>query len=252
MDNNLSISIVTPVLNSFNFLEKTILSVKNQDYPYIEHIIIDGESTDGTLDIIKKYDGKYNMKWLSEKDNGIYSAMNKGFALTKGDVVGILNSDDTYASEKTISTIVKSIKNSDCCWGNLIYVDKKDKNKTIRRWDSSSYKKNLFKKGWHPPHPTFFVKREIFLKYGLFNINFKIASDYELMLRFLEKHNISSVFIPEILVKMTIGGISNKNIFNVFKANIECYKSWKINNLKINPLMILLKPLSKINQYFNY
>ena len=140
-------------------------------------------------------------------------------------------------------------KKVDSVYGDLVYVDIKDTNKIVRYWKSKPYKKGLFQKGWHPAHPTFFVKKEIYDKYGLFNLDFKIAADYELMLRFLEKYKISSSYIPEIFVKMRLGGKSNKNIANIIRANIESYKAWKINNLHINPIMFTLKPLSKLSQF---
>ncbi len=244
----MKVSIITPTFNSAETLENTIKSVLSQSYPDIEYIIVDGKSTDNTLDIVKKYD-KIN-KVISEPDKGIYDAMNKGIRLATGDVVGILNSDDIYASENVIDRVVKAIKETDCCWGNLLYVDKKDENKTIRRWISSEYKEDLFEKGWHPPHSTFFVKKNVYDRYGVFNLNFKIAADYELMLRLLEKNKISFSFIPEILVKMKIGGTSNRSVLNIIKANIECYNAWKVNELKINPLKLFLKPFSKVKQYF--
>ncbi len=245
----MKVSIITPTFNSAETLEDTVKSVLFQNYPDIEYIIIDGKSTDNTLDIVKKY--KID-KVISEPDKGIYDAMNKGIRLASGDVVGILNSDDIYVSKNVIDKVVKAIKEVDCCWGNLLYVDRKDENKVIRKWFSSEYKEGLFKKGWHPPHSTFFVKKSVYDKHGVFNLNFKIAADYELMLRFLEKHKIKSSFIREILVKMKIGGTSNRSVLNIIKANIECYDAWKVNGLKINPLKLLLKPLSKIKQHFNY
>jgi len=134
-------------------------------------------------------------------------------------------------------------------WGDLVYVERNNIDKIVRFWKSSEYNEGKFKKGWHPPHPAFFVKKEVYDKYGLFDLNFKIAADIEIMLRFLEKFKISSAYIPEILVKMRTGGTSAKNIKNIIKANIETYRAWKANGLKINPLRILLKPLSKILQF---
>jgi len=201
--------------------------------------------------MIKKYEN-YIDYWVSEPDEGIYDAMNKGIKLANGDIIGFLNSDDLYASNKVIEKVVDIFKNKkvDSVYGDLIFVDRNNILKIKRYWRSKSYEKGLFQKGWHPAHPTFFVKKKIYQEYGLFNLNLKIAADYELMLRFLERYSITTYYIPDILVKMRIGGISNKNIMRILQANMECYKAWKINNLKINPLKIFLKPLSKITQYF--
>ncbi|HRS47652.1 MAG TPA: glycosyltransferase, partial [Candidatus Paceibacterota bacterium] len=137
----------------------------------------------------------------------------------------------------------------DVCWGDLVYVKKDNLNKITRVWKSSEFKTGKFKTGWHPPHPTFFVKREIYEKFGVFRENFKIAADYELMLRLLEKHQVKSSYIPQTLVRMREGGKSNwKSILNVLKANLECYRSFKINQLPVSPFFIFIKPFSKIKQ----
>ena len=246
----MKISIITVVYNNKDTIKDAIESVLNQTYQNIEYIIIDGVSTDGTVDIIKSYGDKID-KVISEPDKGIYDAMNKGIKLASGDIIGILNSDDFYANNNIIEKVVKEFedKKVDSVYGDLVYVNAKDTNKIVRYWKSKPYKKGLFTKGWHPAHPTFFVKKEIYDKYGIFNLDFKIAADYELMLRFLEKYQISNSYIPEIFVKMRLGGESNQSIKNIIKANIESYNAWKINGLYINLFMILLKPLSKLFQY---
>jgi len=246
----MKVSIITVVYNNEDTIKDAIESVLNQTYKNIEYIIIDGVSTDGTVEVIKSYGDKID-KFISEKDNGIYDAMNKGIKLASGDIVGILNSDDFYANNNIIEKVVKEFedKKVDSVYGDLVYVNAKDTNKIVRYWKSKPYKKGLFTKGWHPAHPTFFVKKEIYDKYGIFNLDFKIAADYELMLRFLEKYQISNSYIPEIFVKMRLGGESNQSIKNIIKANIESYNAWKVNGLYINLFMILLKPLSKLFQY---
>lgn len=247
----MKVSIITVVWNNADTIKDAIESVLNQTYKNIEYIIVDGGSTDGTIEVIQSYGNKIS-KFISEKDEGIYDAMNKGIKLATGDIVGILNSDDFYKSNDVIETVVREFmsKDIDCLYGDLEYVDKNDTSKVIRYWKSNPYKEGLFQKGWHPPHPTFFVKREIYYKYGMFNTNFKIAADYELMLRFLEKYKIKSSYIPKVLVRMRLGGASNRNLINIIKANIECYKAWKVNNLSVNPISILIaKPFSKLLQY---
>jgi len=244
------VSIITVVWNNKETIKDAIDSVLDQTYKDIEYIIIDGASTDGTVDIVKSYGDKIT-KFISEPDKGLYDAMNKGIALATGDIVGILNSDDMYASSDIIEKIVYEFenKNIDSLYGDLVYVSENDTSKVVRYWKSKEYKKGLFQKGWHPAHPTFFVKKEIYNRYGVFNINFKIAADYELMLRFLEKYQITSSYINEIFVKMRLGGASNQSIKNIIKANLESYRAWKINELYINPFVFLLKPLSKIKQF---
>lgn len=244
------ISIITVCLNSVATIEDAIKSVLTQDYKDIEHIVVDGGSTDGTLEILAKYQSQI-AKCISEPDNGVYDAMNKGIKLATGDIIGFLNSDDFYADKTVIRKIAEMVMaaNADCCYGDLEYVDRNNLNKTIRKWKSRPYYDGLFEKGWHPPHPTFFVKKSIFDKYGGFDLAFDIGADYELMLRFLKKHRIKSYYIPSVLVKMRTGGKSNKNLWQIVKANMECFHAWKKNGLKISPFIILKKPASKLIQY---
>lgn len=252
MKKNPSISIITVVLNNKNHIASAIESVLSQKYENIEYIIIDGGSTDGTMEIVEKYKNRIS-KIVSEKDEGIYYAMNKGLNMASGDIIGILNSDDIYTNSGVADQIVKEITevDADVCWGNMVYVNKNDTDKIVRFWKSSEYKKGKFQKGWAPPHSTFFVKKEIYAKYGRFKTDFSIAADYELMLRFLEKHRIKSCYIPKVLVKMRMGGRSNSSLSNIARGAIECYRSWKINNLKINPIIpLFIRPASKIFQYF--
>ena len=214
--------------------------------------MVDGSSTDGTIDIIKKYSDRIS-KFISEKDSGLYDAMNKGIRLTTGDIVGILNADDIYCDVDVIKNVVEEFNQSgaDICFGNIYYVKKDDINKITRTWQSCEYKEGLFQKGWHPPHPAFFVKKSIYDKYGVFRTDMRLAADYELMLRFLEKNKVKSVFLDKFLVKMREGGESNfKNLGKVIFGNKESLRAWKVNNLKINPLIFFLKPIRKLSQLF--
>ena len=185
------------------------------------------------------------------KDDGIYFALNKGIDIASGDIIGILHSDDFYAHEQVISMVVREFenKNVDSVYGDLQYVDKTNTHKIIRNWKSGKYKKGMFLNGWMPPHPTFFVKREHYKKYGNFNTNLKSAADYELMLRLLHKHQLKTSYIPEILVKMRVGGKSNVSFINRIYANREDRLAWKINELKPGFFTLLLKPLSKLGQF---
>ena len=246
----MKVSIVTPTYNSAKTIVDTILSVNKQDYANIEHIIIDGGSKDNTLELIRNTPNRVK-KIISEPDKGIYDAMNKGVALATGDIVGILNSDDFYNSNDVIAKVVKTFQEGEYegVYGDLEYVDARNTNRVVRYWESKAYKEGLFKKGWHPAHPTFFVKKEVYDKYGNFNLKYKIGADYEIMLRFIEKNRIKVAYIPETLVKMRVGGASNQSIKNIIKANIECYNAWKDNVLSILPFVFILKPLSKTLQY---
>lgn len=246
----MKVSIITVCFNSARTIQDTIRSILSQDHKDIEYIVVDGGSMDGTLDILKKYRDRIH-KYISEPDDGIYHAMNKGIKLSTGNIVGFLNSGDIYASENVIGKIVESIQanNVDCCYGDLEYVSKDNPAKTVRKWKSRPYKDGLFEKGWHPPHPTFFVKKCVFGKYGGFDLNYAIGADYELMLRFLRKYGIISCYIPDVLIKMRTGGKSNKNLWQIIKANIECYRAWKKNGIRMNPLIMLRKPFSKLVQY---
>ncbi|MBD3797565.1 MAG: glycosyltransferase, partial [Campylobacterales bacterium] len=191
-------------------------------------------------------------KFISESDRGLYDAMNKGLKMSTGDVVGILNSDDVYASSDILEIVAANFqtKNIDCLFGDLEYVNADDLSKVVRYWRSKEYVKGAFHKGWHPAHPTFFVKREFYEKYGLFNLELKIAADYELMLRFLEKYKLKSAYIHKTFVKMRVGGESNRSIKNIIQANIESYRAWKINDLNVGMWIIFCKPLSKVKQFF--
>lgn len=246
----LKISIVTVVLNNKDYIEDCIQSVISQTYPFVEYIIMDGGSTDGTLDVIKKYREDIAI-FISESDEGIYDAMNKGIKAATGDIIGILNSDDVYAGDNCLATVAACFaeNNVDSCFADLVYVDADNIDKQVRYWQAGDYSKNNFKRGWMPPHPTFFVRRSVYEEYGLFNLNFPLTADYELMLRFLYKNNVSTSYIPMCLVKMRSGGKCHPGLVNTFNNMKENYRAWKVNGLKANPLTFLLKPLSKTIQY---
>jgi len=246
----MKISIITVVYNNKDFIEDCIDSVIAQSYQNIEYIIIDGNSNDGTLSVVKKYE-KHISKWISESDSGIYDAMNKGIKLATGEVIGMLNSDDIYSNKNVIEHVMNLFKKMDIdgCYGDLLYVSK-DLKENVRYWKAGVYKEGKFRKGWMPPHPTFFVRKKFYEKFGGFNSDFEISADYELMLRFIEKKHLSIYYLPEIIIKMRIGGKSNKGVKNLLKKSIEDYKAWKVNNMRMSPLIMVKKPLSKIGQFF--
>lgn len=234
----MKISIITITYNSQKTLDDTIKSVLSQKYNDIEYIIVDGNSKDSTIDIVKSYGDKIS-KFVSEKDNGIYDAMNKGLRLATGDVVGILNSDDVYFDEHVIEKVMHKFQkeNVDSVYGDLYYVKPENLNEVVRYWKSSDFVKGSFAKGWHPPHPSFFVKREVYEKYGTFDLNMKVSADFELMLRFLEKFKISTLYLPEVIVRMRIGGESNRSIGNIIKGNRSILKAFEKNQVKVNKLL---------------
>jgi glycosyltransferase involved in cell wall biosynthesis len=248
----LKVSIITVCYNSSETIEATIRSVINQDYPNIEYIIVDGKSTDNTLQVIDPYLDKIP-KLISEKDNGIYFAINKGIVLATGDVIGILHADDFYVNDHIISDVVKEFthKGSDTVYGDLQYVDRQDTNKVKREWKSGEYKDGMFFKGWMPPHPAFFVLKKCYDKFGAFNTALKSAADYEMMLRLLHKYKCTTAYIPKVLVKMRVGGKSNVSLANRIKANREDKKAWLLNGLKPGMFTLIRKPLSKLGQFFS-
>ena len=249
----MKMSIITVTYNSASTLNDCITSVRTQNYSDIEHIIIDGGSKDGTLSLLNsKSDGFANI--ISEPDKGIYDAMNKGIKLATGEIIVFLNSDDFYINQKVISRVVREFERDpllDACYADLIYVDQFDTSKIIRFMKSSKFKEGLFSKGWCPPHPTFFVRRSVFKKFGNFDLNFRFASDVDLMMRFLEKYKIKSQYISEVWVKMRMGGISNKNLKNIWLQNKEIIQSFNKNKIQINLFKFLIfKIISRIVQFF--
>lgn len=246
----MKISIVTAAFNSAATIKDTIESVLSQDYPNIEYIVADGGSKDGTVEILKSYGDQ--IKWISEKDSGIYDAMNKGVKMATGDAIGVVGSDDFYPDNQAISKVVKAFKesNADSVYGDLHYVDAVNTNKIVRNWKSGTYDRQRFLNGWMPPHTAFFLKKSAYDTYGLYDTTYRSAGDYELMLRMLYKHHVSSFYIPEVLMKMRIGGDSNSSIKGRIKANREDLRAWVINGLKPRWYTIYAKPISKIFQWF--
>jgi len=247
----MKISIITAVLNSKDFIGECIQSVLHQTHKNIEYIVIDGKSTDGTLETIKKCQSGI-AKLVSERDDGIYDAMNKGIRFATGEVIGIINADDFYPDSGILEKVAQIFENEhiESCYGDLEYVDAVDTGKVIRYWRSGPFHINKFYWGWMPPHPTFFVRRSVYRQYGLFNLTLGSAADYELMLRFLVKHRITAAYIPEVLVKMRTGGVSNASVKNRFRANRMDRIAWDVNGLKPYPWTLICKPLRKVYQFF--
>lgn len=248
----MKISIITVTFNSISFINDCLNSVKQQKYDDVEHIIIDGASTDGTLSLLKSKQKQF-YALISEPDKGIYDAMNKGLKIAKGDIICFLNSDDLYINKNVLSKVASIFKNDpdlDACYSDLIYVEQHNISRIVRYWKSCKFKRDLFSKGWCPPHPTFFVRRSIYQKFGNFNLRYRIASDVELMMRFLEVNQIKSNYIPETWVKMRVGGASNKNIINIYKSNKEVLHALKSHKLSHNFISFFInKFISRGLQY---
>ena len=245
-------SIVTPTFNSAATVRDCLESIARQKGVTFEHIIIDGGSTDETLAVIKS-SALPPAVLVSETDSGIYDAMNKGLRRASGDVIGILNSDDLYAADDVLAAVGETLEKTglDSCYGDLDYVDRADTTRIVRRWRNKPYRPELFRRGWMPPHPAFFVRKAVYDKHGLFNLDFPLAADYELMLRFLYFRRVSSVHLPRVLVKMRRGGKAHPGPANTAKMMAENRRSWIVNGERPGPLTIFLKRVSKIRQFFS-
>lgn len=247
----LKVTIITVVLDNMAFIEDAINSVVNQTHNNLQYIIIDGGSNDGSLDVIKSFGDKISIV-VSEPDEGIYDAMNKGLALANGDVIGFLNADDFYAHHQVLQHVANRFETTNCdvLYADLDYVSRADKNKIVRKWRSGSFNKNRFLTGWMPPHPTFFARKEVYQQLGGFNKKLNMAADYELMLRFCYFNDLNVAYLPEVIIKMRLGGQSNRSFKNRIKANIQDRNAWVMNGVNPKWYTLLLKPLSKIKQYF--
>lgn len=248
----MKISIITATFNRGHFIESCVLSILRQDIKDVELIIIDGLSTDSTFEklrpLIKK---NKNIKFYSETDSGIYDALNKGIDKANGEIIGFLHSDDVFYNSEVLKEIICKFKNHDIdgLYGNLEYVEKIDTNKVVRFWESCAFNNNLLRKGWAPPHPTLFLKSNIYKKHGKFDLKFKISADYDFMLRIFKDDSLKFEYVPRVITRMRIGGVSNKNIKNIFIKTFEDFKAIRKN--KIGSVGTLLrKNTSKIKQFY--
>ncbi len=244
------ISIITVTYNAEDFLGDCLDSLRSQTENF-EHIVIDGASVDTTLSILREQ-GLSNMKLLSENDAGMYEAMNKGLQLAGGDIIGFLNADDMYSSPYVLETVGKIFSDPkvDGCYGDLVYVQKNRPQRIVRYWKSGAYDRAKFYWGWMVPHPTFFVRKRLYEEFGGFNAELGSAADYELMLRFLVRHRIRVQYIPEVLINMRTGGVSNATLANRLRANRMDRKAWQVNRLRPYPWTLIFKPLRKIPQWW--
>jgi glycosyltransferase involved in cell wall biosynthesis len=244
----MKVSIITVCFDSAETIEDTIKSVLAQDHEDLEHIIVDGGSTDGTLEIISRYEDRISTV-ISEPDRGIYDAMNKGLRSATGEILATLNSDDVYAEKGTVGQVEQFIRNNglDAAYGDLIYVDRHDAGRIRRFWQPGPYRKGAFCHGWVLPHPTFFCRKEIFEKFGYFNEELQIAADFELMLRFIEKHQIKTGYLPKVIARMGTGGKANV-LRGMIQGNREIIRSFRLNGLRLSPWFFIRKPITKVSQ----
>lgn len=250
---SMKISIVTVVYNNPLVGDAlcSILSQRLNPGDELELVVIDGGSTDGTLDVIERFRGRLGA-FVSERDKGIYDAMNKGLQRATGEVIGTLNADDLYQDDLVLAAVLEAFRmgKAQVVYGDLVYVRGDDPSKVLRYWKSMPYVDGLYNWGWMPPHPTFFVRRQVYEQHGNFDLAFSLASDFELTMRFLAKAHVRSHYIPKVFVRMRMGGATNNSIRNIVKGNLESYRACKKNGLHVSPFFIVRKILSRIPQFF--
>jgi glycosyltransferase involved in cell wall biosynthesis len=247
----MKISLITVTHNSEKYLEGCIKSVISQTYKNIEHIIIDGASNDSTVSIIERYAPNIS-QWISEKDNSIYHAINKGMKMATGDIIGVLHSDDIFAANDVVFDIVKCFtdNNVDSLYGDLVYVDPKNTQTVQRTWKGQDYKRGRFKYGWMPAHPTFYFRKELLDSLGGYESHYFTAADYEFMARYLYLNKVSSVYLPKLIIRMRNGGASNSTIYRRLRANRRDYLAMKKNMVPFPFLVSILKPIIKLPQFY--
>lgn len=246
----MKVSIITVVFNGEKYLEDCINSVLGQDYKNIEYIVIDGGSTDRSLSIIEGFKNQIHY-FISEADRGMYDALNKGIKVASGDIVGILNADDLLATKDVISNIVIAFEQNKAegVYGNLNYIDESPSKKVLRKWISKQFVNNDILLGWMPAHPTLYLKRELFDRFGYYSLDFGTVADYELMVRYLYVCKINAHFLDKLIVDMRIGGMSNSSLKQRYLAFINDYKAVKRNKLPYPLATVLLKKISKLQQF---
>lgn len=250
----MKVSIITATYNSSSTISRCISSVNEQTCHDIEHIIIDGSSTDNTLEIIQKTQNRVT-QIISEPDKGIYDALNKGLKLATGDIIGFLHSDDCFHSSKTLENIIQAFSTPqgqnypDGIYGDLVFVDKKDSNKIVRYWKSRPFEPKLLRKGWMPPHPTLFTRLDVYKKHGLFNVNLKCAADYDYILRVFQDQSMNIYYLPEVITRMGMGGISTSGFKSLMNKKTEDYWVLKNNQMPYPLWILFLKNILKIPQF---
>ncbi|TKF73111.1 glycosyltransferase [Vibrio sp. F13] len=246
----MKVSIITATFNSSKTILDTLNSLNMQTYTDIEYIVIDGASSDNTLSVVKENCSRVSTI-ISEPDKGIYDALNKGINAATGDIVGFLHSDDLFAYPDAIKDLVETLQRerTQAVYADLEYVSKDDTSKVIRKWTSGEYQQRKLRYGWMPPHPTFFMKRDLYFEYGMFDLNLKIAADYDSILRYLWSNNVTASYLPKVVTKMRVGGASNRSLKNIVEKTKEDIQALK-NNSVVWLFALLIKNFSKIPQFF--
>lgn len=248
----MKVSLITVVFNCQDFIEQCILSVISQDYPQLEYIVIDGFSSDNTRQIINRYADHIDF-YLSEPDNGMYDALNKGIAAATGDLIGVIHSDDYLVERNIISQMVEVLilSEADAVYGNLNYVKRSDQDVVMRKWRSNSFNRKHFERGWMPAHPTLFIRKSYYQIYGGYALHLGTAADYELILRMFYKHQLSAVFADKLVVHMRMGGISNKSCKSFMLAAFYDYRAMVCNEIPLPIIALLLKKFRKLTQFIH-
>lgn len=252
----MKVTLITVCRNVAPVIAESLESVLAQTHADIELIVIDGASTDGTVEILREYASADRQRRIttlvSEPDKGIYDAMNKGLALATGEIIGFVNAGDLLMTPTVIAEVVNAFERShaDAVYGDIIMVDEHDIYKVHRTWLSGTYHRENFRRGWMPPHVGTFIRKSMYDRFGHFNTELRIGADYEILLRFLYKHQVPTVHLREILVRFRLGGMSNGSVKHILKANREVRRSWGINGLQAPPLLVTRKLWSKVMQFF--
>ena len=250
------VTLITVCRNVAPVIREPLHSVLAQTHPDIELIVIDGASTDGTVDILQGLQATAGRRGIdilvSEPDMGIYDAMNKGLVRASGDVIGFVNAGDLLMTPETIAQVVGAFQRShaDAVYGDIIMVDEHDIHKVHRTWLSGTYHRENFRRGWMPPHVGTFIRKSVYDRHGHFNTDLRIGADYEILLRFLYKHEVTAVHLREVLVRFRLGGMSNGSVRHILRANREVRASWGMNGLQAPPLLVTRKLWSKVMQFF--
>jgi len=245
----MTISVITACFNSEGSIEETFKSFFSQGYEDKELIVVDGASTDGTLEIIRRYEDRIG-SWISEPDEGIYDALNKGISMAGGEIIGFLHSGDRYADRRILEQVAGIFLDGtkDAVYGDLRYVDQEKGGKVIRNWKSGEFRPALLKRGWMPPHPTLYLRKKVYDRYGIFDSGLQIAADYDLMLRIL-KENIEPAYLPQVMIDMQTGGRSNGTLKDIFRKSSEDLKALRRNGFHFAWWILVQKNLRKLNQF---
>lgn len=247
----MKVTLITVAYNSAKTIRKTLESIASQDYPDIEHIVIDGASKDNTVEIVKEFKNVHRL--ISEPDKGMWDGLNKGLAIAEGEIIGMLNSDDVYADDTIISQVVAAFKKYqvDTVYGDIQFVSNKEPDKVVRYYSSKKFHPGRFRYGYMPAHPSFFVKRGVYEKYGHFKPDYKIAADYDLMIRFLKVHQVSYKYLDLMMVNMLIGGMSNDSLKSIYILNKEIVRTCRENGIYTNLFIVSLKYFRKVFELIN-